>query len=258
MLIASWNINSIRVRLGILKEWIEKRRPDVVLLQEIKCENKFFPEEFLKNLGYTSNIHGEKGINGVAILINENISQELENVQIIDLNQTNQSRFIHIVLKKINICCLYTPNGNPLSNQKKFEEKLIWLKNLIKFAEPFLREEKDLILGGDFNVLENEFDVKDIDNWRNDALGHNEVIKYFRELIALGLTNVVRLFKKPGDCYSFWDYQKQCWQRNYGLLIDHFLVSPKIIEKISEFGIDSYTRNLNKPSDHVPIWIKID
>ena len=152
---------------------------------------------------------------------------------------------------------MYTPNGNPLSNQEKFEEKLIWLKNLIKFAEPFLREEKDLILGGDFNVLENEFDVKDIDNWRNDALGHSEVIKYFRELIALGLTNVVRLFKSL-EIVIVLGLPKQCWQRNYGLLIDHFLVSPRIIEKISEFGIDSYTRNLNKPSDHVPIWIKID
>ena len=260
MLIASWNINSIRVRLSILQKWLEKRRPDVVLLQEIKCENETFPEDFLNKLGYTSKVHGEKGKNGVAILLKKEISSEIKQIITKDFNQTNQSRFISIFLKTINchICCLYTPNGNPIHDEKKFRNKLIWFKNLINFTKFFIQKEENVILGGDFNVLENKLDVKDIDNWKSDALGNNEVIRLFRQLISLGLINVIRLYRKPGQSYTFWDYQKQSWERNYGLLIDHFLVSPKIIEKICDFGIDSYTRNFDKPSDHVPIWIRID
>lgn len=260
MIVASWNINSVRIRLELIKNWIIDRNPDVILFQEIKCENTEFPEDFFKELGFVCKVHGQKGRNGVAIVIKKYLENNITDVIVEDFNKTNESRFIGINLDKfdLTICSLYTPNGNPINNSIKFQNKLLWYKNLRVFTNFFFKNERNIILGGDFNVLENSLDVNDIQNWRNDALGHRSVVKTFRELLALGLTNVVRVFKKPGESYSFWDYQKQSWERNYGLLIDHFLVSPKILEKIKNFGIDSRLRSFTKPSDHAPIWIKIN
>ena len=259
MLIATWNVNSIRIRLENLNHWIKKRQPDIILLQEIKCDNDSFPESFFHNLNYDSVVNGEKGKNGVAILIKQNCKLGNFHIKVIDFNNSSQSRVLELNFKnKLFILSLYAPNGNPMSDKRKFELKNLWYKNLFNYSKKLCRNESDVILGGDFNVLENENDVDDIENWKNDALGCNKTISNFRKVLSSGLTNIVRVFKNQEKSYSFWDYQNASWERNYGLLIDHFLVSPRLLEKTKDFGIDSYLRGFKKPSDHVPVWIDLN
>ena len=260
MIIASWNINSIRIRLDSINNWISKRQPNIILFQEIKCENDSFPYNFFENIGYHCEVNGEKGRNGVAIIIKKDLLNQNDSIFTKDLNNSGQSRLIAIdfKIKNLVLICVYVPNGNPVDNKEKFDQKILWYDELINFVKPLLVDEKKILIGGDFNVLENIDDVKDFDNWRNDALGHKLVISKFRKVLSLGLTNIVRIFHNPGKFYSYWGYQDSAWARNYGLLIDHFLASPQIIENTRDFGIDSYVRSWERPSDHVPIWINLN
>ena len=259
MLIATWNINSVRIRLQIIEGWIQERNPDIILLQEIKCENDSFPKSFFENLGYVCQINGEKGKNGVAILIKKSCHLGNYSVSNFDFNKSSQARVIELNFdNRLYILSLYAPNGNPITDKTKFCLKNLWYKNLFKYTRNLFNNESDIILGGDFNVLEGENDVLDIKNWKNDALGCDETIYNFRKVLSNGFTNVVRIFKDQKNCFSFWDYQNSSWERNYGLLIDHFLVSPRMIERTKEFGIDSHIRGHEKPSDHVPVWINLN
>jgi len=257
MKIASWNINSIRIRTKLVENFLNELNPDILLLQEIKCLNEEFPD-FFKSLGFNFHINGEKGRNGVAILIKKKINFDYLNFDSQIL--TTQSRICGIYIKSINISIInvYVPNGNPIENIDKFKFKIDWLTEFNNTMKEFMREKKNLVIGGDFNVIENIFDAKKFSDWRNDALGNINVRKKFRELISTGLVNSARLFCKPGSEFSFWDYQRASWERNDGILIDHFLTSPKITELISNFGIESKFRGCEKPSDHAPLWINLN
>ena len=259
MIIASWNINSVRIREESLLYFIKKLNPDILLLQEIKCEEKFFPYNFFDQLDYQCFVNGQKSRNGVAIVAKKSLDL-FEDKNYENLNIDSQSRFIIIYSKFHNVYFsnLYMPNGNPTSNLDKFNLKLNWLNNLKNFIIQILEDEKKLIIGGDFNVIENPRDVKNFEQWKEDALGHNKVIEEFREILGLGMQNVVRKFFKPGEKYSFWDYQKSSWEKNDGLLIDHFLVTPNLIDQTIKFDIDTNPRGLFKPSDHAPIWMEIN
>jgi|TARA_B100000287_G_C20668626_1_gene792642 exodeoxyribonuclease-3 len=255
MIICSWNINSIRVREELLIKLIDMLKPDVVFLQEIKCQNNEFPDQFRN---YKLVINGEKGRHGVAILIKKSISFKELNFDSDILNY--QARICGINIKNnlnINLINVYCPNGNPLENKEKFDFKIRWLDELIVVIKNLIKERKNVILAGDFNVLDDTRDVQDFENWRNDALGNHISRQKFRELLFSGLTNIVRLYHKPGKKYSFWDYQKSSWERNYGLLIDHFLVSPGISQITETIQFEKEFRSKIKPSDHIPLWIKI-
>ncbi|MAH78345.1 MAG: exodeoxyribonuclease III [Rickettsiales bacterium] len=260
MLLASWNINSVRIRLGILDLWIKKRNPEIFFLQEIKCEAIDFPYNFFKKLGYESYVFGQKGRNGVAIIVKKNIIEKEDTINIDNLNIEGQARFIEYYSKKLEIyfCNIYAPNGNPLSNHEKFNFKVKWYDNLKEYLSKHIKNEKKIIIAGDFNVLENEKDVKDFDNWSEDALGKLIIRKKFRKILGLGFTNIVRQYYEPGKIFSFWDYQKAAWQRNYGLLIDHILCSPNLLESIISFGSDHEMRGKERPSDHIPIWMEFN
>ena len=259
VIIASWNINSVRIREESLLFFIKNLNPDILLMQEIKCEEKFFPYNFFDQLGYQSFVNGQKGRNGVAMVAKKSLNL-LEDKTYQNLNIDSQARFIILYSKDHNIYFsnLYMPNGNPISNSEKFNLKLRWLNNLKNLIIPMIENEKKLIIGGDFNVIENPRDVKNFEPWKEDALGHKKVIKGFREILGLGMQNVVRKFFEPGEKYSFWDYQKSSWEKNDGLLIDHFLVTPNLIDETIKFDIDAITRGLFKPSDHAPIWMEIN
>ncbi|MAI85287.1 MAG: exodeoxyribonuclease III [Rickettsiales bacterium] len=260
LLIASWNINSIRIRLNSISDWIEKRSPDIILFQEIKCQTNEFPYTFFIDKGYENIVEGQKARNGVAIVIKKDLLKKKEQKINNKINFNNQSRFMcyYLPLLDIYLCNIYVPNGNPTDDVKKYNYKVDFFLALKKFLYPFIINEKKIIIGGDFNVIENKKDVKNFELWKNDALGKLQIRKSFRELISLGYLNVCRFFFNPGEKYSFWDYQKMAWEQNNGLLIDHFLVSPKVIDKTVKFGIDNEVRGLQRPSDHVPIWMNLN
>ena len=260
MILSSWNINSVRIREESILKLIGRIKPNILFLQEIKCEENHFPYLFFKNLDYDCFVIGQKARNGVAIAVKKDIKIDIDETINKKMNTDLQARFImiHLVNQNIDLCNVYVPNGNPITDEKKFSYKVKWLKNLKCLLESYIFEEKKLILGGDFNVLENFKDVNNFDNWKDDALGHKKIINIFREIIGLGMFNVTRKFFLPGEKYSFWDYQKASWERNDGLLIDHFLVTPNLIDKINNFDICSNFRGFPKPSDHAPIWMSVD
>ncbi len=257
MIICSWNINSVRIRVSLIEKLIKEIQPDIIKLQEIKCLSEEFPD-FYKKHNYKLVINGEKGKYGVAILIKESIKyQDLEfNNKIIK----SQARIcgIRILDNDLHLINVYTPNGNPVNNEEKFRFKIEWLDQLLNISKELIDNYKNVIIGGDFNVLENKDDAKKIQDWENDALGHILIRKKFREFFAIGFINITRLFHAPGSNFSFWDYQKSSWERNDGLLIDHFLASPSMSQKVKCLNYESNFRNQRKPSDHIPIWIKLE
>lgn len=259
MILTSWNINSVRIRLEIIKRWIEIKNPDVILLQEIKCKNEDFPEEFFSKLGFVNHVFGQKGRNGVATLIKKEFSEK-NIVKNLDLTENLDSRITRIYLEDLDIIIynIYAPNGNPMTDKVKFLNKLTWYKKLRELLKIEIEEEKKIIVGGDFNVIEDENDVNDFTKWINDALGCMQIRKEFRTILGSGMINIIRNFHHPGEKFSFWDYQKASWERNDGLLIDHFLVTPNLIDQVNDFGLNAETRGWERPSDHIPIWLEIN
>ena len=254
--ISSWNINSIRIRTSLVEKFIDESNPDILLLQEIKCTEDEFPD-FYSSKDYNIIINGQKGKYGVATLIKKKYEFKEISLQSEVLNKEARVCLVYLKKLNLNILNLYTPNGNPISDSYKLNFKCIWLEELAKVTKKYIDSYKELVVGGDFNVLENKLDVKDFSLWENDALGHSSIIKKFRILLSNGLINTSRLFFEPGKKYTFWDYQKSCWERNDGLHIDHFLVSPKISNKLQELKINMNYRGMSKPSDHVPITLKL-
>ena len=245
------------MRESLLLELINSLNPDVVFLQEIKCQDNEFPLLY-KEKNYNLVINGEKGKYGVAILIKKKI--EFEEINFESNIFKCEARICGIKIKNnlnLHLINIYAPNGNPIESKDKFSYKIKWYGELHKVIKKLINSKTNLILAGDFNVIEHPDDVQDFDKWQKDALGHISSRKKFREILFSGLTNIVRLFYKPGEIYSFWDYQKASWERNYGLLIDHFLLSPKLSCLVDSIFFEKEYRGKQKPSDHIPFWIKL-
>ena len=255
MKIISWNVNSVRARLENINQYIKETNPDIIFLQEIKTQEVNFPKENFKELGYNSYVHGQKSYNGVAFLSKLNID-EFKTDFIND--ELKQSRIITgtILLKKkkIKLINIYVPNGNPVDTEK-YEYKLKWLDLFMSKIKKLISNEKNIIISGDFNIIPEEIDVYDFKRYENDALFRLEIRKKFRELINLGFQDVFRYFHKTKIEYTFWDYFAGSWQKNYGMRIDHFLVTNNILEIIKSVSINKKPRSKLKPSDHTPIEI---
>jgi len=257
MKIASWNVNSVRARIVNVLDYLKKDKPDILFLQEIKTENINFPSDEFKKIGYESFVFGQKSYNGVAFLS----KIKIENI---DLNFINddlkQSRIItgniKVLKKKIKLINIYVPNGNPI-NTEKYEYKKKWLNKFLKSVKKTLSDEKNIIISGDFNVIPEDIDVYDHSRFLNDALYKIEIRKYFRELINYGFKDVFRYLKKDKQEYTFWDYMAGSWVKNYGMRIDHFLVSNNLLESIQTIKINKNPRGKTKPSDHTPIELEI-
>jgi exodeoxyribonuclease-3 len=257
MKISSWNVNSVRARIENILEYLKADKPDIVFLQEIKTEKINFPSDEFKKVGYESFVFGQKSYNGVAFLS----KVKIENI---DLNfikdDLKQSRIItgdiHINKKKIKLINIYVPNGNPIDTEK-YEYKKKWLDKFLKSIKKNLLKEKNIIISGDFNIIPDEKDVYDHNRFLNDALYKIEIRKYFRELINYGFKDVFRQLKKNKQEYTFWDYMAGSWPKNYGMRIDHFLVSDNLLENIETININQKPRGKLKPSDHTPIELEI-
>ena len=257
MRIISWNVNSVRARIENIKDYIKDTSPDILLLQEIKTQNENFPSDEFKNLGFTSYIFGQKSYNGVAIIS----KYKLENVKTDFIkDDLKQSRVITSELlinkKKIELINIYIPNGNPVDTEK-YEYKKNWLKKFIYGVKRKIIKNPNLLIAGDFNIIPEAIDVHDFKRYENDALGRLEIRKKYRELINLGFKDIYRFKNKTKQEYTFWDYFAGSWQKNYGMRIDHFLLSNNLIENIKSIKINKKPRSKEKPSDHTPIELEI-
>ena len=258
MKITSWNVNSVRARIENIHNYIEKYKPDVLLLQEIKTQEETFPKDNFKDLGYESYVFGQKSYNGVAFVS----KIKIDNIKTDFINdELNHSRIItgEITLKKkkIELINIYVPNGNPVDTEK-YDYKKIWLNKFITNIKKKIIKNSNLLIAGDFNIIPEEIDVHDFKRYENDALGRLEIRKKYRELINLGFKDTYRLINKKKQEYTFWDYFAGSWQKNNGMRIDHFLLSNNLIENISSININKNPRSKTKPSDHTPIELTIN
>ena len=257
MKISSWNVNSVRARILNIIDYLNIYSPDILMIQEIKTEEKNFPFDNFKDLGYRAYVSGQKSYNGVAFLSKININKI--NLKFFK-DDKNQARIIIGEIKNysktIKLVNIYVPNGNPIDTEK-YEYKKNWLKLFNKQIKKMLIENKNIIVGGDFNVIPEEEDVYDFKKYENDALFKLEIRKKYRELINLGFHDVYRYFNKKKQEYTFWDYMSGSWQKNHGMRIDHFLASTNLLTNIKKININKYPRGKLKPSDHTPIEIEI-
>ncbi|MCH8918356.1 MAG: exodeoxyribonuclease III [Proteobacteria bacterium] len=257
--IATWNVNSIKARLGHVLEWLKAAAPDVVLLQELKGVAENFPLMEIEDAGYAAAVAGQKTYNGVAILSRT----PLEDVTIglPGDDSDSQARYVEAVTRldgrMVRIASIYLPNGNPVDTEK-FTYKLRWMDRLTDHARALLALEEPVVLGGDYNVIPEDGDVWEPDLWRDDALFRMEVRRKFREILNLGYTESYRALHSELGRYSFWDYQGGAWQKDNGLRIDHLLLSPQAADLLVACGIDKSPRDKAKPSDHTPVWCELN
>ena len=255
MKIATYNVNGINGRLPVLLRWLSETTPDVVCLQELKAPQEKFPLEAIKEVGYHAIWHGHKSWNGVAILARNAEPQEIRR-QLPGDNEDEHSRYIEATVNNITIGCLYLPNGNPAPGPK-FDYKLRWFERLTTHAAELLAEGKPVLLAGDYNVMPTEIDVYKPERWGDDALFRPEVRSAFHSLVAQGWTDAIRKLYPTETIYTFWDYFRNAFDRNAGLRIDHFLLSPHLDKRLRSAGVDRFVRGWEKSSDHAPVWIEL-
>jgi len=252
MKIATFNVNSVRARLENLLDWLREADPDIVLLQEIKCQEEAFPEAELKAAGYYSAVYGQKSYNGVAILSKQQVHGLGRGLP--GGESDDQARYLEAVCGDVRVASVYAPNGNP-ADSEKYPYKLAWLDRLTAHVrDRLLPLEQPFVLGGDYNVCPDDRDVYDPQGWAGDALCRPESRAAFRRLLNLGLTEAWRvLHPDASGHYSYWDYVKGRWPRDEGLRIDHFLLSPQAADRLVSCEIDKKPRGREKASDHTPV-----
>jgi len=258
MKIATWNINGVRARIDNLLHWLKESGPDIVCLQEIKTMDEGFPRLEIEALGYHVETHGQKGFNGVAIL--SRLRFDEVNTGLPGDAADEQARFIEGVFSTpigaLRVVSLYLPNGNPISDERKFGYKLAWMERLERWARERLALEEPLVLAGDYNVIPEPIDAKNPAAWVNDALYQPESRAALRRLERLGFTDAIRAVSDD-QLFTFWDYQGGAWQKNDGIRIDHLLLSPEAADRLAGAGVEKHVRAWEKPSDHVPATVQL-
>ncbi len=258
MKIATWNVNSIRIRVDAAVAWLKEANPDVVVLQELKCTDDQFPREAFENLGYNCAVHGQKTYNGVAILSKrplEDVSPRLPGG-----DGDDHARYLEAVVTgdhgTIRVASIYAPNGNPVGTDK-YRYKLSWMERLAVHAKELLALEEPVALMGDINIIPTEADCYDPKAWINDALFQPESRAALRRIEYEGYTDAFRACHAETHQYTFWDYQAGAWQKDHGIRIDHILLSPQAADRLKACKIDKHVRGRDKPSDHVPVWCEV-
>jgi exodeoxyribonuclease III len=253
MKIASWNVNSIRVRLEHVTAWLKSQAPDVLLLQELKGTE--FPSAAFEDAGYASVAVTQKAYNGVAILSRHPIETLRRTLAGDEADQ--HARYLETTILGIRVVNVYLPNGNPVVSEK-FAYKLAWMDRLHEAMSAWRAENVPVLVGGDFNVIPEDIDCHNPSAWVNDALFQPEVRARYRALLGLGYTDAFRsLHPREGGQFTYWDYFRQAFARNRGIRIDHFLLSPALAGRLRSCRIDTAPRALEKPSDHTPILVEL-
>ena len=253
MKIATYNVNGVNGRLPVLLRWLAETEPDVVCLQELKAPQEKFPEEAIKDAGYHAIWHGQKSWNGVAILSRIGQPEEVRRALPGD-EEDEHRRYIEAFVNGVLVCCLYLPNGNPAPGPK-FDYKLGWFERLSKHAKELLQSGNPVVLAGDYNVMPTDLDVYKPERWVDDALFRPEVRSAFKKLVEQGWTDAIRKLYPGEVIYTFFDYFRNAYERNAGLRIDHFLLSPLVDKRLLAAGVDHNVRGWEKTSDHAPVWI---
>ena len=253
--IATWNVNSVNARLPNVLAWLAEARPDVALLQEIKCLDPAFPTEAVGELGYNVATLGQKAYNGVAILSRRPIEDVVRGLPGEPADE--QARYIEATVGDLRVASIYLPNGNPIGTDR-FAYKLAWMERLRAHAAALLELDQAVVLGGDFNVIPEPIDCHDPRAWLGDALFQPESRRAFRALLHLGYTEAFRaLHPDERGAYSFWDYQGGAFQLDHGIRIDHHLLSPQAADRLVACTIDKAPRRLPKASDHTPVIVDL-
>ena len=256
MKIATFNVNGIRARLGNLLEWLDREKPDVACLQELKAVDDAFPVMAIKAAGYNAIWNGQKSWNGVAILSRG--AQPVETCRKLPGgDEDSHSRYIEATVNGILIGCLYLPNGNPQPGPK-FVYKLAWFERLIQHAKTLSATGQPIILTGDYNVVPTDFDIYDPRSWRNDALLQPETRDCYQRLLAQGWTDSIRTKFPDKPIYTFWDYFRQHWEKNSGMRIDHLLLNRELSPRLIDAGVDTWVRGQPTASDHAPTWVRLE
>lgn len=252
MKIVSWNVNSIKARKEHVLRYLAEEQPDILMMQELKGLD--FEHDTFKEAGYESLAVGQKAYNGVAILSKTpitSIAQRLDGE-----NEDEQARYLEVAINGVRLINIYLPNGNPAPSDK-YDYKLRWMERLYKRLKTLIDTDTSFIIGGDFNVIPETKDCQNPKDWEGDALYRPETHAAFRALLNLGLTDAFRALDTRAQQYTFWDYQRGAWQRNNGIRIDHFLLSPHYADRLSVCRINKTPRGWDSASDHTPIEIEI-
>jgi exodeoxyribonuclease-3 len=274
--VATFNINNINKRLDNLLAWLAKAEPDVVSLQELKAEQDAFPVDALRALGYEAVWQGERSWNGVAILARNHVpvvtrtslpgnsegryfetrSPETRNHE--DRNhKDHQARYIEAAVQGVLITSIYLPNGNPQPGPK-FNYKLAWFERLIAHAAELMASGAPVVLAGDYNVVPTPQDIYPTRSLDNNALIQPASRQAFARLLAQGWTDALRKLHPDGPLWTFWDYKFERWQKDKGMRLDHFLLSPNLSDRLVDGGVDRWARGQENASDHAPTWIMLD
>lgn len=258
MIVATWNVNSLKVRLPQVIDWLAAQRPDILCLQELKMEDKAFPLAQIEAAGYRAAISGQKTYNGVAILSRgEPLDVQRGIPGFEDVQQRVISATIAETCGPLRIVCAYFPNGQSVDSDK-YQYKLRWLSALTAWLRGELERYPRLVLLGDYNIAPEDRDVHDPLAWKDQVLCSVPEREAFRGLIALGLHDAFRRFEQAEKSFSWWDYRMMGFRRNMGLRIDHILISSALLDRCSACSIDKAPRKLERPSDHAPVIAALD
>lgn len=256
MRIASFNINGVNTRLPSLLGWLERARPDVVCLQELKATDAQFPEGPIRELGYDAVWKGEHRWNGVAILSRHGPPVVTRRALPGDAKDV-QSRYLEAAVEGVLIACLYLPNGNPQPGPK-FDYKLAWMERLIAHAKTLIGTDAPVVLAGDYNVVPTDADIYNVRSWKKDALLQPESRAAFARLLEQGWTDAIRArFPHDPPPWTYWSYFRQAWERDAGLRIDHLLLNGVAAERLVDAGVDREARGDERASDHAPTWCEL-
>jgi exodeoxyribonuclease-3 len=251
MRLATWNVNSLKVRLPPLLDWLAQATPDVVCLQETKLENPKFPRAELEAAGYSAAFSGQKTYNGVAILARTALDEISTGFP------QEQKRLIAATVGGVRVVCVYCPNGQAVGSDK-YEYKLQWFAQLRAWLKDELTHHASLAVLGDFNVAPEDRDVHDPKAWEGQVHVSEPERAAFRGLLGLGLSDAFRLFPQPEKSFSWWDYRMMAFRRNAGLRIDQILLSAELAKHCTACTIDKGPRKLERPSDHTPVVCELE
>ena len=253
MKIATFNINNINRRLPNLLAWLRAAKPDVVALQELKASDGDFPAAAIEKAGYGAVWRGQKTWNGVAILA-RNAAPVLTRDRLPGRPGDHEARYIEAAVRGVVVTSIYLPNGN-LQPGPKFDYNLDWFARLRRHARTFIKQDLPVVLAGDYNVAPTALDIYPTRSWDNDALVQPKSRAAFASLVAQGWCDGIRELHPDERIYTFWDYKRNRWPRDAGLRLDHLLISPALISRLSKAGVDRKIRGEDGASDHAQAWI---